>query len=619
MTLRRNGLRGIEHDVDFCVIGGGLSGMFAAIAAAREGARVLLMQDRPVLGGNASSEIRMWVRGAAGSKDQLMNLNKRETGLISELEEKNIYINPTLNFSIWDGVLWNMVRAEENITLLLNCSCADAKTEGSRIVSVKGWQLTTYTWHTVRAKYFADCSGDSILATLTGALFTVGREGNDEYGETIGPPVGDRRTMGMSCLIQARETDHPVEFRTPEWANVYEDESYFEYVKNESASELTCSPEAMKKANKITRTHQLGTDGTNFWWIELGGEDDSIHDTEEVRDRLIKIAYGVWDHIKNRGDHGAQNWELDWVGFLPGKRESRRYIGPYVLTQNDIERGGLFDDIVAYGGWPMDDHNPAGFNTKPTDPPSLLHPTPSPYGIPYRVLYSKNIENLFFAGRNISATHAAISSTRVMGTCSVLGQAMGTAAGICISREILPGELYPAYVGELQEKLCDAGCWLPGRARRIPELSRRARLNLTGAERATLENGHERPIDEADNCITLNPGGEIRFSFDKPERIEELRMVIDPDFSRKTVTPNKKPRTFAMKSSTGLDFVPLKVAATLVKSFEVFADNEKIYSTENCHNSLTRIKIARSARELRVIFKETWGGDEVRIYSCDIK
>lgn len=620
MIIKTEGLRKIEHHVDFCVVGGGLSGMFAAISAARGGARVLLMQDRPVLGGNASSEIRMWVRGAAGSKDQKIDMTNRETGLISELEEENIYTNPGLNWSVWDGILWNMVKKEKNITLLLNCSCADADMNDRRIVCVKGWQLTTYTWHTVYAKYFADCSGDSILAPITGALYRVGREGNDEYGETIGPAVGDRRTMGMSCLIQARETDHPVEFRAPEWAYTYNEDSDFDYMPARSGGDYShCASGILDKANKLTRSHTLGTDGTNFWWLELGGEHDSIHDTEELRDELLKIAYGIWDHIKNRQDHGAENWELEWVGFLPGKRESRRYIGPYVLTQHDIEAQGRFDDIVAYGGWPMDDHNPAGFKAVTGEPPSLLHPTPSPYGIPYRVLYSENIENLFFAGRNISATHAAMSSTRVMGTCSLLGEAMGTAAGLCVAYGCTPGEIYEKHIPELQKKLQDAGCWLPFRVRQIPALTKKAKLNISDGERRVLENGMERPYFGEKNHIALPVGGEIRFAFDNKEHISRLRIALDPDFSRKSVSDSKKIRVFAQRSSTGLDFKPVRVAATLPREIEVFADGVKVYGNDNNYRSLIRLDLGIDARELTVRFGDTRGADEVNIFSCDVE
>ncbi|NOZ22207.1 MAG: FAD-dependent oxidoreductase, partial [Planctomycetes bacterium] len=344
-----------SHKVDFCVVGGGLSGMCAAIAAARHGAKVVLMQDRPVLGGNASSEIRMWVSGAHGK-------DTRETGIVHEIELENDYRNPTQNYSIWDSILFEKVKYEDNITLLLNCSCNDLEMEGSRIRRIKGWQLTSETWQTVEANLFADCSGDSILAPLSGAEFRIGREAADEFDEDIEPPVADKRTMGMSCLIQARETDRPQTFTPPTWANKY-----------------------LTDDDLPHRGH--GVPGSNFWWIELGGEYDSIHDSEMLRDELLKVAFGVWDHIKNHGDHGVENWVLDWVGFLPGKRESRRYVGDHIITQNDVRAEGRFDDLVAYGGWSMDDHHPGGMAWP--GKPTMFHPAPSPYGIPYRSLYSK--------------------------------------------------------------------------------------------------------------------------------------------------------------------------------------------------------------------------------------
>lgn len=158
-----------EHLADLCVIGGGLAGMCAAISAARRGIRVVLMHDRPVLGGNASSEIRMWIRGANGE-------DVRETGLVEEIALENCYRNPNMNFSIWDSILYEKVMLEENIKLLLNCSCLDAQMKGREISTVTGWQLTTQTYHRVQAKIFADCSGDSILAPLTGAAYRMGRE-----------------------------------------------------------------------------------------------------------------------------------------------------------------------------------------------------------------------------------------------------------------------------------------------------------------------------------------------------------------------------------------------------------------------------------------------------------
>lgn len=591
----------IEHTCDLCVVGGGLAGTIAALSAARHGAKVVLIQDRPMLGGNCSSEIRMWVRGASG-------IYNRETGILAEFEEENIYRNPTLAPTLWDSVLFGKVKENKNITLLLNTSCLDASCDAGNIKTVTAWQLTTYSWHKVSAKYFADCSGDSVLAPLTGAKHRIGREGNEEFGETIGPKIADHKTMGMSLLLQSRETDHPVSFIPPEWANVYESDEDFARIPY------------IESQHSTFRDHTVGTSGCNLWWIELGGEGPAIDNTEETRDELLKTAFGIWDHIKNRGDHGYENWELEWVGFLPGKRESVRYIGEHILTQHDVLAGGPFDDVIAYGGWPMDDHNPKGMLARPPhDEPSVLHPAPSPYGIPYRCLYSANINNLFFAGRNISATHAALSSTRVMATCSLIGQAMGTAAALCVAHGIMPKELIGDRVRELQQMLLDDGVFLPGVCREISPISKNATLNLSTEEQAILQNGIDRPRSDVEqNKINLPKGAELTFSYTAPTDIHTLRLQFDLDYTRQSVSPNKKMQRFAQKLHTGRDFVTMKVAATIVKSFAVYADGVCVYQTDNNYYSLVRVPIDRTVREVTVRFDETWGADEIHLFACDL-
>ncbi|MBO4769244.1 MAG: FAD-dependent oxidoreductase, partial [Clostridia bacterium] len=435
-------MREVFHTTDFCIIGGGLSGVCAAVSAARRGVRVVLMQDRPMLGGNASSEIRMWVCGA-NDRDH----DYREAGILEEIELENYYRNPTLNYHIWDTVIYEKVMLEENITLLLNCTCQTCEMQGDRIKSVRGWQMTSETYHTVEAKYFADCSGDSILAPLTGARFRAGREARDEFGESIAPVKADSCTMGLSCMFQIRETDRKQTFIPPEWAYSYPTD-----------------------ADIPDREHNIGT---NYWWIEVGGDRDSIHDTDELRHELLKISYGVWDHCKNHGHPEYDNWVLDWIGFLPGKRESRRYVGDYILTQNDVLSGGHFGDIVAYGGWTMDDHFPAGFYYR-GGYPTIHHYAPVPWGIPWRSLYSVNIENLLFAGRNISCTHTAMSSSRVMGTCSIVGQAVGTGVSLLLEKGNAPRDLD---VKRLQQELMYDDCLVPYVERTVPELTLKARTN----------------------------------------------------------------------------------------------------------------------------------------------
>ena len=576
-------MKSVAHKADFCVVGGGMAGLCAAIAAARHGAKVVLMQERPVLGGNASSEIRMWICGARGK-------NNRETGILEEIILENYYRNPQKNYHIWDSVLYEKVRFEKNITLLLNCTCTSLEMDGNRIKSVKGWQMTTQTWHTVEAKIFADCSGDSILAPLSGAEFRVGREARDEFNESIGPVEADKKTMGMSCLIQAREMPYPQPFIPPAWAYDYptEDDIPHEF-----------------------RSHDVRE--TNFWWIELGGDQDSIHDTEEIRDELLKIAFGIWDHIKNHGDHGAENWTLEWIGFLPGKRESRRYVGDHILTQNDVRAEGRFDDIVAYGGWPMDDHHPAGFRYP--WPPTIYHHAPSPYGIPYRCLYSRNIENLMFAGRNISATHAALSSTRVMGTCAIMGQAVGTAAAIAIRDGLTPRGVYQQRIGELQQALMEDDCYLPWHKRNISELTKRAKLTASEGDPEPLRNGIDRPVGDEDNGWIGNIGAWVQYEFDRPERIRELRFVFDSDLNR---PEHNMPCNYPLNDTS------FCVPATLVKKFSIQIQSESgdwctIKRVENNYQRLVRLNIDVTAKAIRFIPEATWGADKAHVFAWDVR
>lgn len=593
------GQRVRRHTVDIAVIGGGLSGMLAAIAAAREGCRVLLMQDRPVLGGNCSSEIRMWALGCHGK-------NNRETGILEEILLENMHRNPTRNFSIWDSILYEKVKQEKNITLLLNCTCQSLEMEANAIQTVTGWQLTTYTHHVVKADIFIDCSGDSVLAPMSGALYRMGRESCEEYGEDIAPPIADSKTMGMTCMIQARETDHPVRFIPPSWANVYETD-----------------------ADLHDRGHDLSDPIMNYWWMELGGEQDCIADAEEIRDELLAVAFGVWDHIKNRGEHGAENWELDWVGFLPGKRESIRYIGDYVMTQNDVRSEGRFDDLIAYGGWTMDDHNPGGIRY-PGDP-TIYHWAPAPFGIPYRCLYSKNIENLMFAGRNISVTHTAMSSSRVMATCAILGQAAGTAAAIAVKRGLLPRGVYEQAIPELQEELMENDCWLPFHRRTVPALTRQAVLTGKGTDIENLRNGLERPIGGEDNGAWLPIGEPVEYRLEGMRHITRIRLVLDSDLERESCDGHEKMRRYPMLCNRFLNETPFGFPKTMLKDFEIQLHTEDgewkaICRIEGNIHRLVILPVDARADGVRLIPICTWApledetyGKRVHLFAFDVR
>lgn len=597
----------IEHEVDFCVVGGGLSGICAAIAAARNGLKVAIMQDRPVFGGNASSEIRMWVCGARGN-------DNKETGIIEELMLEGRYRNPGCNYSIWDSILYEKIRFEPNIrTMLLNCTCNEVEMDDSTIKAVKGWQLTTQSFHIVKARIFADCSGDSVLAPLSGAEYRVGREANSQHGEDIGPETADNRTMGSSCLIQARETNKPQPFTPPAWAHKYTSCDSFKH-----------------------RTHGLN-ETQNFWWLEVGGDLDTIADAEDIRDELLKIAYGAWDHIKNHCDDKdkAANWVIDWVGMLPGKRESRRYIGDFIMTQNDVRAGGRFNDLVAFGGWPMDDHDPGGFNYK--NEPTVFHEAPSPFGIPYRCLYSKNIENLYFAGRNISVTHAALSSARVMATCALLGQAVGTACAIAISEDISPRQIYEGgYIKQLQQMLMDDDCYLPWKTRKVSKLSLGADMTASCGDHELLRNGIDRSFGEIENGWRGKVGDWIEYNFCLPRKVFRARIVFDSNLNRlirkkklsgEKVNGNGDPAAMAkreMRCCYPLDAEPLAVPKSMVKAFRIEAKDSKgqwnvVYSIKDNYQRLVKISLDIETDAIRLIPESTWGSEEVRIFAWEVE
>lgn len=571
------------HQVDLCVIGGGLAGMCAAIAAARHGAKVALMQDRPVLGGNASSECRVGIGGAdRGGKIP----HVRETGIIEELRLDTLYYNPQDVYSIQDAVYYEKARFEPNITLLLNCSCVEAEMKGDRIHSVTGWQLTTETHHTVKAAIFADCSGDSILAPLTGAEFRVGREAKSEFGESIAPDVADERTMGMSILFFSRKHDSSQPFVPPVWAYRFED-----------CDDLPWGQEGHR--------HWI----TGYWWVELGGEHDSIHDTEMLRDELLKIAYGVWDHLKNHCRHRdeVENWALDWMQFLPGKRESRRYVGDYMLTQPDIDAEGRFDDVVAYGGWTMDDHHPAGFwSVKTPEPATNWHPCPSPFGIPYQVLYSKNIDNLMFAGRNASCSHAAMSSTRLMATCAVMGQAAGTAAAMAAERGITPREVNQ-HIKALQQTLLRDDCYLPWIAQEFGPLTMESRLAASQGDGEPVRDGINRQVGDDPHAWECRAGDQLSYLFPEPADVKEVTLLLDSDLSK----------GIGHKHSRGNVLTSVPPVMPKVFHIDGLIDGkwQTLHSVEDNHQRLVRMSLGRQLEGVRFVLDETWGGEQTCVYA----
>ena len=552
-------LKTIFHEVQFCVVGGGLAGMGAAISAARCGIKTLLMHERPVPGGNASGEIRMWVCGSP----QLL-----ETGLIEELRLENRYRNTGANYSIWDSITYEMVAKQENLTTLFNCSCLDATMDGNNILSIRGYQQTTQQFHEVKAQLFADCSGDSILAPLTNAEVRIGREAKAEFSESLAQDTPDKRTMGMSCLLQAREMTAPQKFIPPTWAKKYPDEESFP-----------------------ARGHKMGL-CQNFWWVELGGMADSIADTEVLRDELLATMLGVWDHMKNHGDHGVENYAVDWVGFLPGKRESRRYVGDYMLNQNDVTSGKIFHDAIAYGGWPIDDHHPGGIEHRGTANTNII--PEQPYTIPLRSLYSRNINNLLFAGRNISASHTALSSTRVMATCMLLGQAAGTAAAVALQKNKSIRDTALEDYAEIQQILLENDCTIPGSIRTISRKVKAASYTSTCGDADVLRNGIDRDYPGQQNFWCGKNGDSVICSYAEPENFSTIRLIFDSDLD----TRRDKRQHLNLPANYFLNAPEQTPPESIMRSFAIFADGKELFRTNNNHQRFVKLAIPFVAREV---------------------
>ncbi len=594
-------------ECDLCVVGAGMAGLSAAISAAREGVKVVLMHERPVLGGNASSEIRMWISHAKGE-------NNRETGILEEIYLESLYRNPTKSYAVWDTILYDFVRREKNITLLLNCTCIDAKTETGafadgrsvKIKSVTGYQMTTQCFIEVSASFFCDSSGDSILAPLTGAEFRIGREAKSEFGEDTMLIEPDNMTMGMSCLLQGRETCRAVKYTAPEWS-----------------AKLTEKDFENRAPDKVWENSapDIYDPAENFWYLELGGDRDSIGDTEEIRDELLALATGTWNYIKNSGNFKSENWELDFLGFLPGKRESRRMCGEYMITQRDISDGRVFEDEIAFGGWPIDDHYPGGFYHRGV--PNTDIQTPAPYSIPYRALYSKNVENLFFAGRNISMTHMAMSSIRVMATCSLLGEAVGKAAAIAVLKNATPHGVYMDYVELLQKKLLNEDCFLPSKVRSISEICAGAALS---AGENVLRNGKDRfhaIYGEEEFCYYAAKGQEIEYAFPQT-KVSAVHVVFDSDLNRETLQMNPVESRHITRANTRLDSPMMHMPKTLCKEFVLYGEKEgvrvEMLRIEKNRKRAYHINVDKAVDKLILVPVDVWGeGKKIPVISFDFE
>lgn len=503
----------VDLETDVCIAGGGLAGVCAAISAARHGARVVLAQDRSRLGGNSSSEVKMHVVGANSHKGRP---GWREGGIIEELRLADAAGNPQRCWELWDLLLYDKVVSEKNITLLLETAVYAAVKKNGKIDHVMARCDKSEHLYRVRAPLFVDATGDSRLGLEAGAEMRTGREARSEFNESLAPERADEETLGSSILFTSRDYGRPMAFVPPKWAR--------------------------KVTKEQLKFRRIASWEYGYWWIEWGGHLNTIRDNERIRFELLSITMGIWDYIKNSGEHPTSaNWAMDWVGMMPGKRGSRRLVGDHLLTEHDLLRG-TFPDGVAIGGWPMDDHPPGGFD-RPDLPPNTVLRTQEVFNIPLRSLYSRNIPNLLMAGRNISATHAAFTSTRVMATCAVIGQAVGTAAARCVTENISPRELAKdeKRLTRLQQTLLRDDQSIRGlRNEDTSDLARRAKATASAHEPSTppsiVLDGWVRDIPGKEVhqwTARMGPGGAwIELQWQQPVTLSEVQFTFDTGFQR---------------------------------------------------------------------------------------
>ena len=402
------------------VAGGGVAGMCAAIAAARRGVKVALVQDRKVLGGNNSSEVRVGLGGRLniGNYPSLgYLLNEFGPATKGNARPAEVYE---------DEKKLNAVLAEENITLFLGYKVTRVNKSGPRTISsIVATQVDDYKTIEIKGRLFADCTGDGALGVLAGAEWRMGRDPKSLYDEPSAPETADDITLGASVQWYCLEADRPVPFPDIDWG-------------------LPISEETVQKVRR------------GQWYWEVGMTEDQMAQAERIRDYGMYVAYSNWAYIKNHASFRDEyaNSYLGWMAHVAGKRESRRLMGEFVLREQDLTDFVIYPDGCVSTSWYIDNHEPDPENSKHFREPFLSRGCLRPldfYPIPYRCFYSKDLDNLFMAGRNISVSHIALGTTRVMRTTAMMGEVVGLAASVCQKEGLLPRDIYEKAFDKLRE------------------------------------------------------------------------------------------------------------------------------------------------------------------------
>lgn len=426
---------GVAGHYDVIVAGGGPGGVPAALASARQGAKTLLLQDRSILGGNGSAEISIPFDGA-----EVSHPRAREGGIAEEIRRLRD-LDPEF-VGDWTRAMEQLTAAEPNLTVLCDSQVCDARVEAGKVIrEVTVLDMKTLCKTRYTATMFIDCTGDGWLGYFAGAKYRYGREAAFQHGESIAPERADTQTMSgcvrNRCLPAFFDGEEDVEYSAPEW--------------------VPKLPEDEKEFGRVIFEPRM------YWWLEAPNTYDDMWDGEASRDALLVVTLGYYHHLKNHwsGRHRYTKKYFRFVSILNGRRESRRFIGDYILTQDDCIQGRTFDDAISYSGWAIDIHHPDGIYSGREGPLYCGKRVNLPK-IPFRCLYSKNIDNLLFAGRNVSVTHVALGTVRVQNTIATLGQAAGTAAAMCIRLRETPRGIYQRHIRQLQQLLIKDDQYIPG-------------------------------------------------------------------------------------------------------------------------------------------------------------
>lgn len=404
---------------DFVVVGGGIAGMCAAVSAARSGIRVALVNDRPVWGGNNSSEVRVHLGGSIE-----MPPNRGLGRMIREFgHSRQGNANPAEYYE--DNKKADFIAGENNITPYLNFRAVSVSMDGSRIVSAVIKHIETGEEISLCAPLFSDCTGDGTIGYLAGADYSMGRESRAEFGEALAPETADKMTMGASVQWYSVEGGKNSKFPVFKYGLDFNEEN----------------------CERVT----MGE-----WKWETGMNLNQITDFERIRDYGLLVVFSNWSFLKNELKDNTKyaGRELGWVAYVAGKRESRRLLGDYILKQDDIDKNVFHEDASFTATWSIDLHFPDPDNSKhfPGNEfkAATNHIYIHPYAVPYRCLYSRNIDNLFMAGRNISVTHVALGTVRVMRSTGMMGEVVGMAAALCTKYGATPRKVYQRHLGELK-------------------------------------------------------------------------------------------------------------------------------------------------------------------------